>query len=71
MIKRLNALGDMMLERLVPKTSAAAAACPGKQYHCDIACCYYCKQIAYGYFRKWRKCNGQSCTFVCDNCCTT
>lgn len=69
MIATLQALGDRMLDRLLPKATAAAAVCPGNFRGCYGSCCYYCRFFALTHCEELRQCNGGACVHTCYDCC--
>jgi hypothetical protein len=69
-IKTLNAIGDRMLTRLLPATTAAAALCPGRSMGQSGNCHYFCQRNSGDHTTKVRWCSeNRRCAFVCYDCC--
>jgi hypothetical protein len=70
MLKTLNALGDRMLARLLPATTAAAAPCRGRLTSSAGGCDYYCYHYSGDRTTRYRWCiQDQVCRIVCNDCC--
>ncbi|GAA0930317.1 hypothetical protein [Virgisporangium aurantiacum] len=67
----LNAIGDRMLAKLLPATTASAAICPGRNIGQSGSCLYFCYQSSSGdHTTKYRWCsNDRRCAVQCYDCC--
>jgi len=65
----LTALGDRLLARLLPSTTAAAAICRGRYMGMTGSCHYWCYQSG-ARSQQLRRCqNESSCIIACNDCC--
>ncbi|MBF9128220.1 hypothetical protein I0C86_04310 [Plantactinospora sp. S1510] len=69
MLRTLNVIGDRMLARLLPATTAAAAPCPGVRGSSAGGCTYYCYHYSGDRSTQYRWCTqDQVCRVVGNDC---
>jgi hypothetical protein len=68
MIRELNALGDRLLNRLLPRAEAQAATCRGSSWACSSGCTCYCYRWG-DRSQYMRRCESKTCTHLCYDCC--
>ena len=70
MIRTLNAIGDRLLAKLLPRTSAAALTCPGQPTSSAGGCYYSCYHYSGDRTTRYVWCLGDtSCRISCNDCC--